>query len=296
MIFIYTLAFIVFINPIINRDNISLESKNIPIIANSILLILFTTIFHNIFEDLVDKNNVLLYVAIACYDLVCCIFTLSIQYGILQSEKLEQDTRLLEHILHMQKDQLEISKNNMEIMNIKYHDLKYHLSSMKDKISDHEIDQLIKSVTIYEKFIKTGNEALDVLLSEKNMICKRNDIKLNCMVDGKKLDFMQPAEIYSLFGNAIDNAIEAALKITTTEKRAINVSVKCNMKMVSISIENYYSGELKFIDEIPITTKIDKNFHGYGIKSIKMLVDKYDGYLKISADNYKFNLSILFQR
>ena len=57
----------------------------------------------------------------------------------------------------------------------------------------------------------TGNHALDVILTEKSLICKQKEIKLTCMADGKQLAFMQTTDLYSIFGNLLNNSIEAAL-------------------------------------------------------------------------------------
>lgn len=101
--------------------------------------------------------------------------------------------------------------------------------------------------------------------------------------------------MYSLFGNIIDNAIDAVMRLDDKEKRNINVIVKNVNSFVSIEVRNYYSGEIK-IDEngLPVTTKADKNYHGFGFKSICMVVEKYGGDIKVSADSEIFTLSVMF--
>ena len=63
--------------------------------------------------------------------------------------------------------------------------------------------------------------------------------------------------------------------------------------MVSAHFENYYAGELDFDDGLPLTTKSDKRYHGFGMKSIKMLAEKYGGYVSVKAEDGVFNLNIL---
>ncbi len=58
---------------------------------------------------------------------------------------------------------------------------------------------------------------------EKFMQCENKKIRLDCMIDGELLSFMKKSDVYSLFGNAIDNAIEAVDKINDEEKRCINI-------------------------------------------------------------------------
>lgn len=290
-IIIYLLSYIIFAKRIRRGDVPYLENKQVIWLA--IGLFMFTISFQNIFESLIDENNLALLVATTSYDLICCVLTLCIQYGMFVSGKLKENNKVMEHILHLQKEQLENSKNNIEIINIKVHDLKYMISSLGDKISKEELDQLNKAVSIYDLSLKTGNEALDVILAEKSLLCEKNGIKLNCMADGSSLSFMSASEIYSLFGNAVDNAITALLKINEPEKRLVSISVKKSLGMVSISIENYFTGKLQFENNLPLTTKADKAYHGFGIKSIKLIVEKYKGYITLKTDNDKFNLSIL---
>ena len=104
---------------------------------------------------------------------------------------------------------------------------------------------------------------------------------------------MKQSDIYSLFGNAIDNAIEAVERIEDDEKRCIIVRVKKSRGMVLVHIENYYNGELSFKGGLPQTTKKDKRYHGFGMKSIRMIVEKYHGYFSTKSTDGIFSLDIL---
>ena len=84
-------------------------------------------------------------------------------------------------------------------------------------------------------------------------------------------------------------------KSIISKKKNINVIVKNVNSFISIMVENYYDGTIKFNKEnLPITTKKDINYHGYGIKSIRYIVDKYEGGLNIKTNNNIFTVSILF--
>ena len=74
----------------------------------------------------------------------------------------------------------------------------------------------------------------------------------------------------------------------------INLSVKAINNMLFIQSENYYTGELQFEEGLPQTTKEDADWHGFGLKSIKMIVQKYGGELTMHAEDGVFHLSILF--
>jgi sensor histidine kinase regulating citrate/malate metabolism len=106
---------------------------------------------------------------------------------------------------------------------------------------------------------------------------------------------MSDSDLYSLFGNAIDNAVEAVAKIDNPEKRTVNVIVKNTNHFISVMVENYYKGSLKYnSDGLPITTKENNGYHGFGVKSIKIIVDKYQGTCNIRTNNGIFSLAITF--
>jgi len=149
-------------------------------------------------------------------------------------------------------------------------------------------------INIYDSSAHTGNEALDVTLTEKSLYCNKKEIRLTSLADCSKLCFIEESDLYSLFGNAIDNAIEAVSKLSDKSKRNINLKVRNINSFVSIIVENYFSGSIVLNDEkMPVTTKQDKDYHGYGIRSIKFIVDKYHGDMKIETNQDIFTLSII---
>ena len=79
------------------------------------------------------------------------------------------------------------------------------------------------------------------------------------------------------------------------EKRCINLIVKNTKNFISITISNYFTGNIELnVDGIPKTTKNNKNFHGFGFKSMKMIVDKYNGDFNLSITKDIFKIAILF--
>ena len=180
---------------------------------------------------------------------------------------------------------------------MKCHDLRHQIREYgkKSAISPESINDLEQMINIYDSNVKTGNETLDLILTEKSLLCQKKNIKLTCLADCSKIGFIDDSDLYSLFGNAVDNAIEAVMKIQNDDKRNISLIVRNVENYLSISIENYYEGEIKFGDDgLPLTTKFDTNYHGYGVKSIKYIVDKYHGTLSITAKKDIFKLYILF--
>ena len=126
------------------------------------------------------------------------------------------------------------------------------------------------------------------------MRCYKNKVLFSCIADGEKISFMNDTDVYSLFGNALDNAMEATMKIADEQKRIIGLTMRMVGRMVTLNIHNSFEGNLMFENGLPKTTKKDEIFHGYGMKSIKMIVEKYDGNLTVAVKDGIFNLDILF--
>lgn len=113
------------------------------------------------------------------------------------------------------------------------------------------------------------------------------------MADGSQLDFIETIDLYAILGNALDNAIEAVEKFEDPEKRQIDVMIHRQKNFLVMNFMNPISEKLVYKDEFPISTKADKKYHGFGLKSIRHFVKKYDGVLNISEEDGCFSLKIM---
>lgn len=112
------------------------------------------------------------------------------------------------------------------------------------------------------------------------------------MAEGKLLDFLSPVDMYTLFGNALDNAIEASMSLPE-EVRNVSVTVRRQMGSVFIQVENYFSRPLRMEGGKLLSTKKDAVNHGYGLESIRQVAARYGGTVDISTQEDIFTLSIL---
>lgn len=209
----------------------------------------------------------------------------------------QHDLESMEMILHNQYTQYQQSQETLDLINYKYHDLKHHIIALRAEENKEKrnayLDRMEEEIRDYEAQNKTGNKVLDTLLTAKNLYCMRNDITLTYVVDGGRLDFMDVMDICSIFGNALDNAIECEKKIGEKEKRMIDVSVFVQQTFLIIRFENYCEGELTFEQNLPVTTKKQSEFHGYGLRSLRHTVHKYGGEVDIDVEDGWFRLKIL---
>ena len=243
------------------------------------------------------QYNRVYYVVIGIYNLLSCLMVLYLQFFVMDNRRLKNELEITSQLLHQSKIRYQDNKKNVDLINLKCHDLKHQIRehTAKGNITKDTINELEEIINIYDSNVRTGNEALDLILTEKSLLCQKANIKLSCLADCSKLSFIADSDLYCLFGNAIDNAVEAVMKIQDSNKRQINLIVRNVYSLVSISIENYYTGELIIgKDNLPVTTKSNKDYHGFGMKSIKMIVDKYHGDLKITKREDIFSLAILF--
>jgi len=209
----------------------------------------------------------------------------------------QHDLESMEMILHNQYTQYQQSQETLDLINYKYHDLKHHIIALRAEENKEKrnayLDKMEDEIRSYEAQNKTGNQVLDTLLTAKSLYCMREKIALTYVVDGARLDFMDVMDICSIFGNALDNAIECEKKIPETEKRMIHVSMFVQQTFLIIRFENYCEGELNFEQNLPVTTKKQAEFHGYGLKSLRHTVHKYGGEVDIDVEDQWFRLKIL---
>ena len=209
--------------------------------------------------------------------------------------RFEKDT--LHNIMEMQYKNYQLSKENIDMVNRKYHDLKHQINLLKTQAyvgkSTSYLEKMEREIRVYETQNKTGNQILDAVLTNKAMICQNKEIELKFIVDGGALSFMEDMDVSALFGNMLDNAIESAEKQQEKQKRLIWLYVTKEKQFVRIRTENYCDEKIQFKNGMPVTTKKDRRLHGYGMKSIKSTVEKYHGSVVAAQENNWFELKIL---
>lgn len=291
MLLVYLAAYYLFVRKMKQHPELSFQNRENLIVGG--LLILFTIVIKFIMEPYLSARSMTkLYVLVSIYDVVCCVLALMLEQGLFRNQALTDEKNFLTQLVHIQEEQYRTSKANVEMVNIKCHDMKHQISHITSTTNPDAIRELEQIISVYDSSLQTGNEILDVCLMEKKLLCEKNSIKLDCIANGQCLSFMQPSDLFSLFGNALDNAMEAVCKLDDVEKRIIFVNVKEELGMAIIHVENNYTGELIMADGIPRTSKDDEFYHGYGVKSIRMVVEKYDGNMALLPQNGIFNLNI----
>lgn len=211
--------------------------------------------------------------------------------------RVRKELEAVQNVLQNQYVQYKQSRESIELINYKYHDLKHQIAVLRSeedpKKREEFLNRMEEEIRQYEAQNKTGNKVLDTVLTTKSLYCAKHGITFTCVADGTLLDFMDVMDICSIFGNALDNAIECELKIQEKEKRLIHVTVSKQKQFLILRFENYCEETLQYQEGTPVTTKKEKEFHGYGLKSIQYTVNKYDGAVSVNLEDNWFELKVL---
>ena len=226
---------------------------------------------------------------------VIVLFILFAEFEILLNGRLEADARATERLMHERTRQYELSRANIDAINVKAHDIRHQIRQLGENaavVDQTVLDEIAHEVDIFDSKVKTGNDALDTILTEKTLICAAEGITLSCIADGEALSFMSTADLYALFGNALENAIEATSKVDG-EKRSISLIVRKAAGMATIHVENYFAGDIEFVDGVPKSSKGDDFNHGFGTKSMRHIAERYGGTLDMSTKDDVFFLNVI---
>ncbi|WP_419502359.1 GHKL domain-containing protein [Candidatus Allofournierella excrementavium] len=211
--------------------------------------------------------------------------------------QVRHELETMDSILRSQYAQYQQSRESIDLINRKYHDLKHQIAALRAEPDAERrsawLDEMESDINTYEAQNKTGNQVLDVLLTGKSLYCQKHDIHLTTVADGTVLAGVSPMDLCTLVGNALDNAIESVKKIEDKEKRLIHVAVSRQKNFALLRFENCFEGELTFENGLPRTTKGNTDYHGYGLKSIRRTAQKYGGTVTVNTRKNWFELKIL---
>lgn len=217
---------------------------------------------------------------------------------LLQKEKRKSDMEKM--ALEYWRNRVEREKNAKEDIRRIYHDVKNHLLAIQSMSGDSMeiksyLQDLLPRFEEYETQVITNNEIVDALISDKIYKSHIDDIKFNVYVNLKDIEFIKTVDLVTIFGNAIDNAIEAVRKIEDKEKRYVFIKSASFVGNTVISFRNYYNGRIVMKDGRPVSDKGDSKMHGIGIGSIENAAQRYGGTIGINVeeDTDIFTLNVI---
>lgn len=237
-------------------------------------------------------DSAVLYICTRAFEMAVAIFILMLYAGIEFRSRARTEMATMEHVLSEERKQFVQMKENIDIINVYCHDLKHQLADFSGRLTDQEIAGLQNAMEIYDSNIRTGSEALDVVLYLHQLTCRKEGITLTCLADGQALSFMRTRHIYALFNNAISNAVEAVRKIPDPQKRVIGLTVCRENGKIEMECTNYYEGTLTMMNGLPRTEKEDSGHHGFGTMSMRYIAEQYHGQMTVEARKGIYTLHI----
>ncbi len=229
------------------------------------------------------------------------LFASSILLFIIYQQQTEADR---EHILtksenerlQTQKSYYDVLEQQNQKLMVYAHDVRKHLGTIQAINTNPDIEKylaaLLNQLTTYAKNCHSGNMMLDVMIDKFAMDCERTGLKFDYDVRSCNLSTVADIDLVAILGNLMDNALAAAacseektVSLETTTRNGYDVVVISNS---CDSAPNAQEGQL-------LTTKKDKNLHGFGLKSVSKTLKKYRGAYRWDYDDRSkmFTLTVI---
>lgn len=191
----------------------------------------------------------------------------------------------------------ELEQWNKSVRTIR-HDMNNHLTSIKQLVMEQDFKSTIKYIDKIEESIadiphlsNTNNSTLNAILDIKRMICHNNGIDLKCYIQNELPD-IDNFSFSTVFGNLIDNAIEAERK---EEQKEIRLAVESDGSSIRVTVQNKIHDSILVNGQIPKTSKSDKQNHGLGIQSVIDTVDQNNGAIEFYEQDGWFVADVLME-
>ncbi|MDD5928438.1 MAG: GHKL domain-containing protein [Spirochaetales bacterium] len=224
-------------------------------------------------------NNLIMFLLVA---LVTACFSILLTILILKNKYDKRLSDFQDSVLKKQRDEVQ---NIYQTMRAWRHDYHNHMQSIKallemgkkKELSDY-LDNLEKDLDSIDIAIRTGNVGLDAILSSKVSIARKNNIDVNCTAKVPSELKITDVHLCAIVGNLMDNAIEACEKITEgSEPRFIRIYIGLFKSQLYISVSNATCEKHRRRLSELVTSKLGE--HGFGLRRIDKLAEKYDGYV-----------------
>ncbi|TCD54045.1 GHKL domain-containing protein [Alloscardovia theropitheci] len=279
-------------------------------IALSIIVLIFAIVFNMVLttENRVTVLPLSVDITFRLLDFLCTLLGMVVLLLVSTQDRLINEIDMLMHLNEAKMQHYDMSLENMELVNAKFHDVRKSLASVRATILQLEESQelakalnippesvasmrdLENAIKVYDSIYHTGNELIDAVLTEKSLYCSSRGIAFNAIVDGKSFGFLSPSQVAAIFGNIIDNAIEAVENAKLDQsQRVIELNAQARNGYAVVESSNYYVDKITILQAtgLPVSTKTDKRFHGYGMKSLAAVTQEYGGKISVSDDNDK---------
>lgn len=185
---------------------------------------------------------------------VTCLLTLFLVFELVTNRRLEGGIAITNKIMQERERQYKTSRETLDALVGSLHDMRHRVLRLLTKdpssgsLSKEELRDIAKEMDVLDARTNTGNEALDTVLTEKILVCKRCGISLSYVVDGSVLSGFRPEDVYTFFSMAIDDATagmkndSASRNGSTDGSKSISLEVGRRSEMLFVHIERPREG------------------------------------------------------
>lgn len=226
------------------------------------------------------------------------IFVFYLYDHLMLSYQERMEKKLLQQQNNAYIKQFELINQSQENLKILRHDFKNHLLALRAYIELGNNDMALnylqntyKLVDYSTEYAKSGNTVVDSILNYKLQTAKNLGIDFILNLNIPMILNIKPFDMSVILGNLLDNAIEATSMLN--ENKKIEITVEYDRNVIYISTVNYFKGSLAYSKNKLVTTKEDKENHGFGLYSIKKALENYNGTMHISHTENKICIDIM---
>lgn len=220
-----------------------------------------------------------------------CLVILCLQNELFNKSAIQRELDTMNLLYEKQKQQYAKARRGVELINRRCHALKVELARLRAEGAppDSHAEEAMQTLNA---MIRTGSEVLNTVLTEKALLCEEYGITLNCVVDGESLSFVEVTDLYTLFAEALDNAMEEVQRFAEPERRLVEVRACRRQGFVVVQVSNPVVQPLSLVDGLPGNSGQKQN-RGYGLKTIRRILRRYDGQVSSDVQDGVFTLRIL---
>lgn len=274
-------------------QNMDLDRRSmLPLLVGAVLVEI--VLCYNLRQRWIASLNHMAMISDAILLGLCSTLILVVQFALLVQRNLEDELKIINQLRRKDQEQYQVASETIDQINQKCHDMRHQIRTIGQsaRVTPDALAEMERTISIYDSLAQTGCRALDIILTEKSLYCQKNGIVIRCIADGSALNMIRDVDIYSLFGNLLDNAIHAVQGLEEPQ-RVVNLTVKVCGELLSVNSYNCYAGEMTMRDGLPVTQG-NSQYHGFGTKSMVTIVHKYGGTVSFQAKDGVFNLNMLF--
>ena len=215
--------------------------------------------------------------------------------------RVNQQREMEAEIAKLKQEQAEIVERDYQALrrtyadNAKlYHDLHNHIEAIYQCLIQGDTKEAVRycedlrtPVRQISQTVWTGDKALDYLISSKMALAEQEQIKTKVNIEYPHNTNIRSVDLTTILGNLLDNALEAA-KAAPESLRFLNLTIRRINAMLIIKVENGYGNTPIQENGKLLTSKKDKSFHGWGLKSVQTAADRYDGTIRTDYKDHVF--------